>query len=96
MSSFKRLCKGSYLDGCDLDIVEWCGLALTDEQHDALWSDISETGLLERAGAYIDIEEVIEDAPPGLNDTYYSVFCDDEEDFKQHLKEEILTIIRNN
>lgn len=83
---------GSYIDGCDVDLVEWCGLELVDEQLDKLWGEINANDLLEEAGACVVIEEAIDDAPPGMNDTYYSVLGDEDE-LKEGLKREILAII---
>lgn len=84
---------GSYIDGCDVDLVHWCGLELTDAQSDQLWGNINSTDLLEQAGAYVETEEEIDDAAPGMNDTYYSVTCDDVDKFRESLKAEILSII---
>ncbi len=84
---------GSYMDGCNIDLPRWCGLELTDEEHNALWGHINTRDLLEAAGAYLEIEEGPDDTP-GMSDTYYTVSYDDE--FKGKLKENILNIINNN
>ena len=91
MSDLVRLFGGSYLDGCEVNLLDWCGLELTDEEEDRL--DIETTDLLEEAGAYVEIDREIDDAPPGMNDTYYSVYCSDEESFKRNLKAKIIELI---
>lgn len=82
----KKAFTGSYIDGCEVDIPSWAGIKLTDAQHDSLWSDINETDLIEEAGGFVEIDEAIEDLRPGMNDTYYSVYCSDVEDFKDRIR----------
>ena len=82
----KKVFTGSYIDGCKVDLPTWAGVELTDDQHDRLWSDINETDLIEEAGGFVEIDEAIEDAPPGMNDTYYSVYCSDVEEFKDSIR----------
>lgn len=86
----EKVFSGSYIDGCEVNILEWAGVELTDAQYDKLWSVVNETDLIEEAGGFVEIDEVIEDAPPGMNDTYYSVYCSDVEEFKECLR----TVIR--
>jgi hypothetical protein len=93
MSSSDELFRGSYIDGCGVNLVDWCGLKLTNDQDNKLWGQINDTDLIERAGGFVDIEEQIDDAPPGMNDTYYSVTCLDEKTFKESLQEEIMAIV---
>jgi hypothetical protein len=87
--------RGSYLNGCGVGVVEWCGLELTDQEHDELWNDINETDLLEQAGAFVEVYREVDDALPGMNDTYYTVWYESEADLKRDLKAEIISIVRN-
>lgn len=73
-----------------MNLPHWAGLKLTNKQHDSLWNDVNETDLLEAAGAIVEIDEQIDDAGPGMNDTYYTVYCSDVEEFRESLKTEIL------
>lgn len=89
-----KVFEGSYIDGCSVNIVSWCGLELTDEQHDKLVNASNETDLLEAAGADVQIDCAAEDLPPGMNDTWYSVNCDDIKAFKAGLQSTILRLIK--
>ena len=89
-----KVFEGSYIDGCSVDIVRWCGLELTDEQHDALPNAMNDTDLLEAAGAEVQIDDAAEDLPPGMNDTWYSVYCEDIDAFKASLRSTILRLIK--
>ena len=40
------LFEGSYMDGPDVDLVDWAGLTLTDEESDALWNDTNPEALI--------------------------------------------------
>jgi hypothetical protein len=89
-----KVFEGSYIDGCSVDIVSWCGLELTDQQHDSLLNAKNETDLLEEAGAEVQIEYAAEELPPGMNDTWYSVYCDDIDAFKASLRSTILQLVK--
>ncbi|CAB4164958.1 hypothetical protein UFOVP833_9 [uncultured Caudovirales phage] len=87
--------RGSYGNGADVDIVEWCGLKLSSEQRHALWDNINVTDLIDltQSGS-IDIEREIDDAPPGLNDTYYAVSTNKSiREFKNELRAAIVAVI---
>jgi hypothetical protein len=87
------LFRGSYMDGCGVDLPTWCGLDLTSEQEDILWNDINEHDLLLIAGGDVDIDEEFDSDHPGQSDTFYSVSCNDITEFKTSLRKEILEII---
>lgn len=39
--------QGSYIDGLDFDLVEWCGLPpLTDEEYDKVWNSMTDIGII--------------------------------------------------
>ncbi|MDC3225021.1 hypothetical protein OAU26_08810 [Mariniblastus sp.] len=81
---------GSYVNGCDVNLISLCGLDLSDDQNDALWGNINEHDLLEAAGANLELE-MDEDGMPSMSDVYYIAHVDD--GFTESLKEVILEII---
>ena len=91
----RKVFSGSYIDGLSVDLIEWAGVTLTDEQHDHLWGEYNEVSLLELCdNADIVIEEEIDDQWPGMNDTYYAVFSDAPDRLKEELRAVILSIVR--
>ena len=84
----KLIMQGSYMDGLDIDLVEWCGLPpLTDKEYDKVWNEISDIQIIKNC-FYADVEEIEGPDIPRMSDTYVyvTVFTDKEHD---KLKEEV-------
>lgn len=45
--------------------------------------------------AEIVIENAVDDHAPGMNDTYYSVYCNDPKRLRKELREAIMSIIED-
>jgi hypothetical protein len=92
----RKIFSGSISDGLSIDLPEWAGLKLTDDQHDQLWSEYDEQSLLELCDeAEIVIENAVDDHAPGMNDTYYSVYCNDPKRLRKELRQAIMSIIED-
>jgi hypothetical protein len=99
----RKLFVGSYMDGlCNesdgdfVDLAEWAGLKLNDEQRDRFWDEYNITRLLgDCDSAEIFIDEQVEDHLPGMNDTYYSVYTNDPEGLKAELREVIRKTVQD-
>lgn len=85
----KQVCTGSYMDGIDIDVFDYCGLStLTDEQQDRVWQ---ETNVLDlfwdccSAQVYEQGEDEIEQIPL-YTDREFTVSTDNEESLKAELK----------
>jgi hypothetical protein len=95
MATGTKIFSGSYLDGLGIDLFAWAGFILTDEQKDLVWAEHNLKSLLELCpSAEIEIEEEIDDAPPGMNDTFYSVYSEDAELTRQELRRVILRLVQ--
>ena len=81
------------MDGIDIDLVEWCGLApLTDDQWDRVWGNASPITILENC-IYAEWETTAEfDEMPGFSDRYFKITVDNSEDLdtlKQEVREQV-------
>ena len=88
---------GSAMDGVMEDLFSWCGLSLTDEDQDKVWEEINSIDLLMRCPSIDYYEEEGPDIPRS-SDTFYKFVVyspEEEENLKDELKEEILSIIQN-
>ena len=97
MRKEKVVFEGSLMDGVDEDLPSWCGLSLTDEEQDIVTDEINQIDLLMRCPS---IDYYKEEGPdiPRFSDTFYKfVVCspEEEENLKDELKEEILSIIQD-
>lgn len=87
----RQVFAGSYIDGPDVDLVDYASIELTDDERGRLWEATSAVRLLEECMACaLVIDDAIDDAAPGMNDTFYSVWCADE----TALKRELANLIR--
>ena len=97
MSKEKVIFEGSLMDGVSEDLPSWCGLSLTDEDHDKIWEETNSIDLLMRCPSINYYEEEGPDITR-FSDTYYKFVVDSPEEemnLKVELKEEILSIIQN-
>ena len=97
MRKEKVIFEGSLMDGVDEDLPSWCGLSLTDEEQDIVTDEINQIDLLMRCPSIDYYEEEGPDIPR-FSDTYYKFVVystEEEENLKEELKEEILSIIQN-
>ena len=97
MRKEKVIFEGSLMDGVDEDLPSWCGLSLTDEEQDIVTDEINQIDLLMRCPS---IDYYKEEGPdiPRFSDTFYKFIVystEEEENLKDELKEEILSIIQN-
>lgn len=81
---------GSVYNGCEVNLIRFCGLELTDEQLNTLWANTTEYHLLIAAGADLE-EDTFDEGMSGQSDIGYTTVVTDS--FKNHLKEVILDII---
>ena len=97
MRKEKVIFTGSAMDGIyEGDLVSWCGLSLSDEDQDKLTDSINQIDLLMRCPSIDYYEEEGPDIPR-FSDTYYKFVVyspEEEENLKEELKEEILSIIK--
>ena len=88
---------GSAMDGVyGGGLVSWCGLSLTDEDDDKV-REVNQIDLLMRCPSIDYYEEEGPDIPR-CSDTFYKFVVyspEEEENLKDELKEEILSIIQN-
>ena len=97
MGKEKVIFEGSLMDGVRGNLPSWCGLSLTDEEHDIVMDEINQIDLLMRCPSIIYYKEEGPDIPR-CSDTYYKFVVDspqEEMNLKAELKEEILSIIQN-
>ena len=97
MRKEKVIFTGSLMDGVDEDLPSWCGLSLTDEEHDILTDEINQIDLLMRLPSIDYYEEEGPDIPR-FSDTFYKFVVyspEEEKNLKEELKEEILSIIED-
>jgi hypothetical protein len=88
MATRRKLFTGSYIDGLSIDLLDWAGIELSDQQIDSIWAEHNEMSLLELCpSAEIEIEREIDDQAPGLNDTYFSVYSEDADELRQQLRQ---------
>ena len=91
----KLIMQGSYIDGLDIDLVEWCGLPpLTDEEHDKVWNATTEMEIIQNC-AYADVEEIEGPDKPLMSDTfvYVSVLSKkNNEQLKVEVRERLLEL----
>jgi hypothetical protein len=86
---------GSYIDGPSEDLAGWVGLGLSDDDADRLASIVDSRRLLQEcSSAEVEVTEEVDDAPPGLNDTYYTVWTDDVQGLKAELRALIVKKLR--
>ena len=94
----KVIFTGSLMDGIyGEDLVSWCGLSLSDEDRDKISESIFEIDLLMRCPS-IDYYEKEGPDIPRFSDTFYKFVVyspEGEENLKEELKEEILSVIRD-
>jgi hypothetical protein len=89
-----KVFSGSVSDGLSMNLPEWAGVTLTEDQYDQLWGEYDERSLLELCDeAEIVIEEALEGHLPGMNDTYYSVYCNDPDRLREELRKTIMSIV---
>ena len=94
----KVIFTGSLMDGIyGEDLVSWCGLSLSDEDQDKVTESINQIDLLMRCPS---IEYYEKEGPdiPRFSDTFYKFVVyspEGEENLKEELKEEILSVIRD-
>lgn len=85
----KQVCTGSYMDGIDIDVFDYCGLStLTDEQQDRVWQETNVLDLFcDCCSAQVDEqgEDEIEQIPL-YTDREFTVSTDSEESLKAELK----------
>ena len=87
------VCTGDLLDGLDIDIVAYSGFGeLTDEQHDKLWAEMTDIGLVELC-SNCELLETGEWDAPGQSTIFYSLVTNDAEAFKLELRQHINTIL---
>jgi hypothetical protein len=69
----KLVMQGSFMDGLDIDLVEWCGLPpLTDEEHVKVWDLTNDIEII-RNCLNADIEEIEGPDVPLMTDTFVYV-----------------------
>ena len=96
MRKEKVIFEDSLMDGVRGDLPSWCALSLTDEEHEIVMDEINQMDLLMRCPSiYYEVE-----GPdiPHFSDTFYKFVVyipEEEENLKEELKEEILSIIQN-
>ena len=90
----KVIMQGSYMDGLDIDLVEWCGLSpLSDEEHDKVWGVTNDIEII-RNCLYADVEEIQGPDIPLATDTYVYVSVDSEKSLKL-VKEDVKDTIED-
>ncbi|MGP0088754.1 MAG: hypothetical protein ACLPKB_02160 [Xanthobacteraceae bacterium] len=95
MATVTKAFSGSSLDGLDVNLFDWVGLTLSDEQEDLVWAEHNERSLLDLClSALIEIDQEVDDAGPGLNDTYFSVYARDIEALRQELRSVIIGLVQ--
>jgi hypothetical protein len=79
----KLIMQGSYMDGLNIDLVEWCDLPpLTDEEHDKVWGVTNDIEIIKNC-LYADVEEIQGPDIPLATDTFVYVRVDSEESHKR-------------
>ena len=87
----KKALTGSELNGFDVSIPAWAGLELTEAEEDRLYAETRLIRLVEEClGADLDVRRE-EDAGPGMNDTYYTVWTYDVE-ARRRLDQRVLCV----
>ena len=98
MRKEKVVFTGSAMDGIyGENLVSWCGLSLSDEDQDKLTDSINQIDLLMRCPSIVVYKEEGPDIPR-FSDTFYEFVVDspeEEENLKEELKEEILSVIKD-
>jgi hypothetical protein len=90
----KLIMQGSYMDGLDIDLVEWCGLPpLNDEERYKVWGETNDIEIM-RNCSHADIEEIQGPDTPLASDTFVYVHVDSEENQKR-AKEDVKETIKN-
>jgi hypothetical protein len=90
-----EVCTGDLLDGLDIDIVAYSEfVALTDEQHDKLWNETTDIGLVEMC-SHCELIETGQWDAPGKSTIFYSLITNEPEKFKQELRQLIKTILES-
>ena len=96
MGKEKVIFEGSLMDGVRGNLPSWSGLSLTDEEHDIVMDEINQIDLLMRCPSIDYYEEEGPDIPR-FSDTFYKFIVsspEEEENLKEELKKEILSIIQ--
>ena len=98
MTEEKVIFTGSLMDGIyGVDLFSWCGLPLSNEDHDKVTESINTIDLLMRCPS-IDYYEKEGPDIPRFSDTFYKFVVyspEEEENLKEELKEEILSVIKD-
>jgi hypothetical protein len=91
--TWRTMFTGSAIDGCDRDVAEWLGLEVPETLFERLQDLLSFHGLQELIeqcpSGRFEIDEQIDDAGPGLSDTYWRVTATSTTGFKAELKEAV-------
>lgn len=89
------ICRGSYMDGVNIDVLRWCGLeTLTYEEQDNLWEKTTEVGLFENCSS-CDVEETLgTEEMPGQSDIFVKVVTSNLSQCKLEIRRKILAIIK--
>ena len=85
----KQVCTGSYMDGIDIDVFDYCGLSeLTDEEQDRVWEETNALDLFWGCcSAQVDEQDEDEiEQVTNYTDREYIVSTNNEESLKAELK----------
>jgi hypothetical protein len=85
------ICRGSLMDGVDINILTWCGLSeLSNIQEERLWEEIGEIELFENCHSCEVIETSEIDEMPGQSDVFIKVVTTDVDTCKNEMRSAIM------
>ena len=77
---------GTLIEGPDLDLLEFSGLELSEDDEERLWGDTNPRDLLMECPSVEEVELEEIDDQPGLSDSEYEYVVRDEEKFRKELR----------
>lgn len=77
----------------EIDIFEWAGIELTEEEEEVVWG--CPIGILEACPSVEFVElKAWEDQPPGHNDVFYAIMVEDEDLLRDEMKTEVRRLLK--